>query len=537
MQLFNDLPTAALLLSSDGQILQFNSRAETLLGNPENIVGSNFASYISAEDLDAYIAFHKNISLGSDAILTINLYTVEQRATTFVTIKGALTDSKELIFLLEYQDPCEPGCGKKCLYGAILEAQFQNNPGGILLVDQNMKMISFNKEFINMWNIPIEVQESRDERESIKSVLDQVIDPESFTAKIRDLYDKPEEISTDEVFLKNGRVFYRYTYPIYDNRKYLGRVWHFLDVSPLKQANYKIEQQQVFQNAILEHIQDGVIACDAAGNISLLNRASRQLYRENDSDILPDNLTALHMYPQETRHGSPESSPLAKALAGDTIKNEELSLLSNQGDSHWLRVSGQPMYDSEGYKLGAVISLHDITDLKKTKEQLHYLAYHDSLTNLPNRRLFHDLLTQSLKQAHRNNQQVGILFLDLDNFKSVNDLHGHAVGDELLAKVANCLHDCLRDSDIICRWGGDEFVIGLLESDGQEAILKVSEKLSENVLSCVQKISEPTRRVSISIGIALYPDHGEEPDLLIRNADVAMYQAKQQGKNRCVLFR
>ena len=132
-------------------------------------------------------------------------------------------------------------------------------------------------------------------------------------------------------------------------------------------------------------------------------------------------------------------------------------------------------------KLGAVISLHDITDLTKAKEQLKFMAYHDALTGLPNRRLFHDLLLQNLKQAARNNQKVGVLFLDMDNFKSVNDTHGHLAGDKLLIEVGKTLESCLRESDILCRWGGDEFVIGILENHEDEEILKVAQKICQTV--------------------------------------------------------
>ncbi len=193
------------------------------------------------------------------------------------------------------------------------------------------------------------------------------------------------------------------------------------------------------------------------------------------------------------------------------------------------------MQDSDGNSLGAVVSLHDISDLNRAKEQLQFMAYHDALTYLPNRRLFHDILQQNLKHAHRYEEQVAVLFLDLDNFKAINDRYGHDRGDQILQLIAKTLQSCLRDSDLLCRWGGDEFVLALLESGKSADVNMVAEKIRARILACINEENDSCP-ISVSIGIALFPNHGSEPDLLIRNADMAMYKAKRRGKNRCEFF-
>ena len=296
-----------------------------------------------------------------------------------------------------------------------------------------------------------------------------------------------------------------------------------------------MERQRIFHNAILENIQDGIVACDAAGNICLFNRASRHLYSQTLSEPKPVHFSELEHYaPDDISPIPPTETPLAKALAGATLKNEEV-VIFRKHTQHTLRVNGQAMYNSEGEKLGAVISLHDITDLNRVKEQLRFMAYHDALTGLPNRRLFHDLLQHSLRHAQRHNEQVGVLVLDLDNFKTVNDVFGHDAGDQILQEVADSLRQFLRGSDILCRWGGDEFVIALLESGHTNGVEKVAIKLCEKVLERVLNTGTYCR-LSVSVGIAMYPRHGTEPDLLIRNADMAMYRAKRLGRNRCEVF-
>lgn len=535
MELFKHLPIAALQVTADGKIIELNSRAKSLFGESEQIIDKDIREFITEQDTAKFTAFFKDIAIDPDLFVKLSLCLPGNQPNAEVMIRGSIAASENRIFTIERCDPYGPGCSKKCRFSQILEAQFQFNPGGILLVNEKMEMLSFNKEFIRIWDISEEIQQSRDEQASIRSILNKVVDPDSFTDKISALYNKPDEVSTDEVYLKDGRVLYHHSYPIYNENSYLGRVWHFLDITQLKRAIYKVENQQIFQNAILDNIRDGVIACDTKGQINLFNQASQKLFGYTTKAEVPTSYSDLKMFSQDDTPLTAETSPLSIALQGDSVKNVEITTRSRTGMKQSLRVNGQPMYDSENNQLGAVISLHNITDLKTARKQLNFMAYHDALTGLPNRRLFHDLIQQSFNQAHRNNIQVGVLFLDLDNFKGVNDVHGHAVGDQVLVEVASCLQQRLRKSDIICRWGGDEFVIGLSDSSGGSGIVRVAEQLGEAVLNSVHQ-SDESKQVSISIGIAIFPDHGSLPDRLIRNADVAMYRAKRKGKNRCELF-
>lgn len=163
-------------------------------------------------------------------------------------------------------------------------------------------------------------------------------------------------------------------------------------------------------------------------------------------------------------------------------------------------------------------------------ERVEYLAYHDGLTALPNRRLFSKLLSQSINQAYRYNRQLAVLFLDLDHFKDINDALGHEAGDQLLQEVAIRLKACLRGSDTVARLGGDEFVVLLPELDEEKYVHTVAQK----ILSAVAKpfvLSGEEYRVTASIGISTYPQDGLDEKTLTRNADSAMYQAKKAGNN------
>jgi diguanylate cyclase (GGDEF)-like protein len=166
--------------------------------------------------------------------------------------------------------------------------------------------------------------------------------------------------------------------------------------------------------------------------------------------------------------------------------------------------------------------------LARNAAQVRHVAYHDQLTGLPNRSLLLDRFNQAMAQGARQHKQVVLLFLDLDGFKSVNDRHGHAVGDKLLQEVAGRLAACIRVSDTACRYGGDEFVVMLPEVDGPESVATVAEKISAH-LAAPYVIDGSTFKVTASIGTAVYPVDGENYGDLIQQSDIDMYRAKTLG--------
>ncbi len=175
-----------------------------------------------------------------------------------------------------------------------------------------------------------------------------------------------------------------------------------------------------------------------------------------------------------------------------------------------------------------------LTRLKRTNEQITHLAYHDILTGLPNRILFYDRLNQAITKAHRDKELVAVLFLDLDGFKIINDTFGHDVGDALLHETAKRILACVRDSDTAARMGGDEFTVILCNVRTPNSIIRVAKKIVESIAQPFV-LNGKNCTVSISIGIALYPDNGKTAMELVKIADAAMYLAKHSGKN-CYRF-
>jgi diguanylate cyclase (GGDEF)-like protein/PAS domain S-box-containing protein len=217
------------------------------------------------------------------------------------------------------------------------------------------------------------------------------------------------------------------------------------------------------------------------------------------------------------------------------VKDVAYQMLTKHGDPLDVLISAVAERDRHGRFIRSMAGIVDVTEHKKMDEQIQMLAHYDPLTGQPNRLLFRDRLKQALAQAHRENRQVGVVFIDLDRFKWVNDTHGHAMGDKLLKIVAQRLTECVRDCDTVARVGGDEFVIILygFNTAGEPTIFA---KRFLQALSEPAKLNGMEFYSTASIGVAIYPLDGQDDDTLLRNADIAMYAAKEMGRNNFQFF-
>ncbi len=194
-----------------------------------------------------------------------------------------------------------------------------------------------------------------------------------------------------------------------------------------------------------------------------------------------------------------------------------------------------PIHDWSGHVAGAVIVFHDVSHAHALTLKMAHLAQHDFLTDLPNRVLLNDRIAQAIRSAKRRGRLLAVLFLDLDNFKHINDSLGHEVGDKLLQSVTLRLNGCVRNSDTVSRQGGDEFVILLTESGTDRDIALAAGKII-TALAPPHSVVENELNITTSIGISVYPADGENAETLIKNADTAMYHAKDKGKNNYQFF-
>ena len=287
---------------------------------------------------------------------------------------------------------------------SLLNATLDATADGILVVDLEGRISSFNERFAEMWGLPESVLASRDDSVALGYVLGQIVDPDSFVAKVRDLYSQPEAESRDLIDFNDGRVVERYSKPQRVGGEVVGRVWSF----------------------------------------------------------------------------------------------------------------------------------RDITETKRLEGELAHQAFHDSLTNLPNQVLFRDRVEHALTRVARQKTRTAVLFVDLDNFKTVNDSLGHTVGDQLLVAVTARLQGCLRLADTAARMGGDEFAVLLEDLESKDSAMTIAERIITALRRPFGIVGKEVF-IGASIGVA-FDSPGAKTDQLLRNADLAMYTAKVRGRGRCQVF-
>lgn len=292
------------------------------------------------------------------------------------------------------------------------------------------------------------------------------------------------------------------------------------------------ETQLKLADIVYRNTVEGVFVTDPYGTILSVNPAFTAITGYTLDEVIGKNPRIL-----KSHHQNPEFyQELWATLLHQGQWHGEIWNRRKSGEAYLQRltITMHPGHDGKPRNYVAVFT--DITELHEKEEHIRHQAYHDALTGLPNRMLFQDRLKQSLLMADRSNQQLAVMFLDLDRFKVINDTFGHHTGDELLRMVAERLSVVLRQSDTVSRFGGDEFVILLSDIEGPQDARNVAEKIIE-VFAKPLTVDTHELVLSTSIGISLFPDHGHDATTLMKNADAAMYNAKESGRNTLKLYR
>jgi diguanylate cyclase (GGDEF)-like protein/PAS domain S-box-containing protein len=317
-----------------------------------------------------------------------------------------------------------------------------------------------------------------------------------------------------------------------------------VDVTERKKRESELQRTRDLLHSAIEAMSDGFILFDRDDRIALCNRRYAELYGtgQRPDELVGKHFSELQLFANQRREQiPPEFLGDGEAWARERLRRHReasgQSHMYETGDDRWIQVTKRRTSD------GSVVGIYtDITQMKRTEEAVRILAQHDALTGLPNRRLMSDRLAQAIAQAKRNQELVGLLLIDLDNFKPINDEHGHRAGDEVLRIVALRLKECVREVDTVARYGGDEFIIVLSAVNRPRDAGLVAEKV-------IAALSEPIPalwtsqhgrrsadvRIGCSVGISMYPQDAAQPDALIRCADAAMYVAKSRGRG-CLVF-
>jgi diguanylate cyclase (GGDEF)-like protein/PAS domain S-box-containing protein len=280
----------------------------------------------------------------------------------------------------------------------------------------------------------------------------------------------------------------------------------------------------------LYSIGDAVVSADVSGNITFLNFVAEKMTGWSCQEAVGRAMSEVLQILDAT---SRETIPNPMEMAGRQDRTMHLPansiLIRRDGVEIPIEDSVSPIHDREGRKIGAVIVFHDVSAAQTMALQMTYSAQHDFLTGLPNRMLLNDRVSQAIALATRHMKKVSVLVLDLDGFKYINDSLGHPIGDKLLQSIAKCLVDCVRDSDTVSRQGGDEFIVLLSEVEESEDPAILARRVLQAVAES-HSIDQHDLHVTASIGLSVYPDDGLDAETLIKHADTAMYQAKENGR-------
>ncbi len=303
------------------------------------------------------------------------------------------------------------------------------------------------------------------------------------------------------------------------------------DITDFKQVSQALEASEGRFKALTESAMDIVTVLDAEGIIRYQSPSVRHLLGHDPAMMLgKSQFDLVHR---------DDAEPMREAFhelltRGEMERAIEFRVLNSVGEWRTLEAIGKNCLSIPAVR-GIIVNTRDVSERKNIQQRIQHLAYHDALTGLPNRSLMQDRVSQAIVRAERSTKRFAVMFIDIDNFKNINDTLGHDVGDELLRQVATRLSDSVRAHDTIARQGGDEFIVLLDQLEGHQGATRVAQKILD-ALRLPFQVGGSDQHVSGSIGIALYPDDGRDAPTLLKNADTAMFHGKGLGKNTYQFF-
>ncbi|MBV6342450.1 diguanylate cyclase domain-containing protein [Candidatus Magnetobacterium casense] len=312
-------------------------------------------------------------------------------------------------------------------------------------------------------------------------------------------------------------------YPIVDERGDVNRVVH---VSRDITERVKMQEQVMILFAAVEHSPVAVVITDITGKIEYVNPQFTQMTRYKLDEVAGKTPAVL----KSGKHPPEFYRELWHTILAGKVWHGSMCNKRKDGELYWEDQSISPIKNQSGQITHFVAVKTDDTERKRTEDQLYHMANYDALTDLPNRTLFYERLGEVLKISKRYEHQFAIMFVDLDNFKTINDVYGHDAGDQLLKEAAGRLRGCVRTSDTVARMGGDEFTVILSRISKAEDSVLIADYIIE-ALTRPFSIAGNDCFIGMSIGISVFPSDGDDVEVLVANADIAMYQVKSSGKN------
>ena len=412
---------------------------------------------------------------------------------------------------------------------------------GILVLNDENLIVSHNQRFLDIWRIPLSDFPDNlpdyaigDQRPLILSAAaDRVKDPAAFLQRIQELNDDPDANDHREIELRDGRTLERYSTGLRsESGQHLGRVWFFRDITARKQAEQVLQNSEEKFRQLAENIQEVFVMMDAsATQVIYVSPAYEQIWGRTCQGLYANPESWMDsIHPEDRGHAE---KIYRRQAQGENVENE-YRIVQPSGAIRWISDRAFPVRDSDGNMVRLAGVAQDITERKLADLKLTHQALYDELTDLPNRRLFRERLGRAIAECAAG-KSGAVFFIDLNQFKLVNDTLGHFAGDQLLKDVTRRLLAACGESGTLARFGSDAFALVATGFEGQDAVRQFGHQL----LGCLDepfKIEGLELFISASIGISLFPENGTDPIMLSRHADIAMHEAKRAGKNELRFF-
>jgi len=534
-----------IITESNGNIKYCSRSVERCLGyKPEELTGKNAFNFIYADDLPRAANDYSKAIQTKDTAIPNEFRVVHKDGSVrlFEGLGKNLLDNPSVAgFIMNIRDVTErkqleiqKEAAQKSLreseekYRTILEKMEE----GLFELD-----LKGNITFVN----DAECRKLGYSREELTGMNYRQFQDENTAKKTRQIFsevykkEEPIQLLDVEIIRKNGsKAFNEISVSLLKDKQ--GKATGFRgisrDVTVRRQMEEMIRQSEEKYRTIINEVDEWYFEIDLAGNVIFVNDAIVR-----SVGYPPERLIGLNYKSFTSEERSGEVFKIFRQVyeTREPIKNFPYEFVLPDGKITFFELSVFPKLDDQGKVVGFRGVGHDVTERKRTEEQLNYIATHDLLTGLPNRMLLMDRLKMATAQAKRNAQKLALMMLDLDNFKNVNDSLGHMVGDKLLKEISLRLTGRLRQNDTICRLGGDEFIILLPAIERVEDAVEVAKIILESFEQSFI-CNDHLINSSISIGIAIYPDDAQDIDALMKNADMAMYYVKAHGRNGYHLF-
>jgi len=544
------------VIGPDGRFTFVSSSAERLFGfDVSNAVGQDVFGLFDSRSVEPVRSLFDDLVAQRRLSATLEMQTVRADGTTIDIDVVAMSHLAEPIggIVLNIRDIT----GRKRLEQRIREEDRRQTTvidslaDGVLMVDAGGTVVRVNESFEVMFEAPrIRVVGRRLEAMLAKGAADGIVLVDADGAEVS-VADHPVLAG-----LRSGRRAVGVVLGILrEDRRPMwvriniqpmvgadgvatGAVASFSDITAARQAAIELRRDEQFLQVLLDTLEEGIVACDAEGRITVFNPAARRLHGlSEESDLIGTIPSDQGLLGADGSPMDQQEDPLLRAMSGEQLRDVEIILSSEAGDHRKVSVNGQALVDDDGWMLGAVVAMHDVTEQKRNEERLAELALHDPLTGLANRTLLAERLQQAIDGLARSvgvasaaglgdgQHGVAVFLLDLDEFKEINDGLGHDVGDDMLIAVARRLSALVRPSDTVARLGGDEFVVVCDIESGEEEMLIINERIS-TALARPYRIDGRTLSVLASVGGVFVDNPDTDPSKLLSRADDAMYGVK-----------